>query len=67
MTKKRAMKKWVKEGLIWGLIMFLMIVIVFPWFEGEGITLKRILVGIFIWGIAGLFYGFIMKKLKKDS
>ncbi|REH54576.1 hypothetical protein C7448_10298 [Tenacibaculum gallaicum] len=40
-------------------------VIFFPLYDGEGITLKRVLVGALIWGIGGLFYGFLMSKLKR--
>jgi len=61
------MKKWVKEGLSWGSIMFLVMTIFFPLYDGEEVTLKRVLVGAIIWGTAGLFYGFIMKKLKADN
>jgi len=61
------MKKWIKEGLTWGLIMFLIMVIFFPWYDGEEITLKRMLVGALIWGAGGLFYGLLMSKVKADS
>ena len=61
------MKKWIKEGIAWGIIMFIMMMIIFPWIEGEEITLKRMLVGAFIWGAGGLFYGFLMSKVKADS
>ncbi|MGG6230338.1 hypothetical protein [Tenacibaculum sp. SDUM215027] len=61
------MKKWIKEGIAWGVIMFIMMIIIFPWIEGEEITLKRILVGALIWGAGGLFYGFVMSKLVKEK
>lgn len=61
------MKKWIKEGIAWGVIMFIMMMIIFPWIEGEEITLKRMLVGVLIWGAGGLFYGFLMSKVKADS
>lgn len=61
------MKKWIKEGIAWGVIMFIMMMIIFPWIEGEEITLKRMLVGAPIWGAGGLFYGFLMSKVKADS
>ncbi|MFT7899556.1 hypothetical protein VBY74_06200 [Tenacibaculum ascidiaceicola] len=61
------MKKWIKEGVAWGIIMFIMMIIVFPWIEGEEITLKRVLVGGLIWGAGGLFYGLLMSKIKADS
>ncbi|WP_028890555.1 hypothetical protein [Tenacibaculum sp. 47A_GOM-205m] len=56
------MKKWVKTGLTWGVTMFLMIVIVFPWFQGKEITVKSVVVGIILWGIGGILFGFTMRK-----
>ncbi|PWG06128.1 hypothetical protein [Polaribacter aquimarinus] len=56
------MKKWVKVGLIWGIIMFVIMTFIFPYFDKEEITTKRILLGIIIWTIAGLFFGFSMRK-----
>ena len=56
------MNKWVKTGLTWGMTMFLMIVIVFPWFQGKEITVKSVVVGIILWGIGGILFGFTMRK-----
>lgn len=61
------MKKWVKTGLGWGFTMFLVMVIFFPWYDREEITLKRILVGIFIWGIGGLLFGLSMKSRLEEK
>ena len=61
------MKKWVKTGLGWGFTMFLVMVIFFPWYDGEEITLKRILVGALIWGIGGLLFGLTMRKRYEEK
>lgn len=67
MTKKRAMKKWVKEGLIWGVTMFLGMTIFFPLYEGKEITVKSVVVGIILWGIGGLLFGLSMKSRLEEK
>ncbi len=52
---------WVKQGLQWGLFMFIIMTFIFPFFIGEAINWKRILVGIPVWTLAGLLFGFSMK------
>ncbi|WP_428740753.1 hypothetical protein [Tenacibaculum sp.] len=54
------MKEWIKTGLSWGFMMFLVMTIFFPLYDGEEITLKRILVGALVWGVGGLFFGYTM-------
>jgi hypothetical protein len=54
-------KSWVKTGLSWGAFMFVTLILVFPWFEGEEITFTSVLTGIAIWTIGGLGFGYAMK------
>lgn len=64
-------KRWKLEGLIFGVIMFLLIDIIIPLFSEEGIReFSYLLKSLPIWLIGGLGYGFYMKwfltrKLKK--
>ena len=60
------MKKWIKNGLAWGLIMFVIMVFIFPYFNEEEISIKSILLGVVIWSLAGLLFGITMKKNFKD-
>ncbi|MDD7915799.1 hypothetical protein [Polaribacter ponticola] len=60
------MKKWIKVGLIWAIIMFLLMVFVFPYFNNEEITKNGVLSGLIIWTLAGLVFGFVMRKRYKD-
>jgi hypothetical protein len=60
------MKKWVKVGLIWGLIMFIIMVFIFPYFGNDKITIKSILLGSVIWSLGGLVFGYFMRKNFKD-
>ena len=54
-------KSWIKTGLSWGAFMFLVMSIGFTYFEGEEITLKTLLLGLVIWTIGGLGFGYTMK------
>ena len=65
-------KSWIKTGLGWGLFMFIMMSIVFPLYDGSEINIKTILIGVVIWTISGLFFGYTMKlffnaKINKQS
>jgi len=53
--------KWWHVGLRWGLFMYIFIEILLPLIEGEGITQKKILIGIPLWTITGLLFGLTMK------
>jgi len=56
-------KNWIKLGLLWGVIMFIIITFAFPLIKQEEITGVNILIGIPIWIISGLLFGYIMKSL----
>ncbi|APG65361.1 hypothetical protein LPB136_08350 [Tenacibaculum todarodis] len=56
------MKKWQKVGLVWGLSMFIFMSFVWPLISGEEITLKKILIGIPIWTIAGFLFGYSQRN-----
>ena len=52
---------WLKLGFGWGGFMYLYMTLVNPLIDGDNITLKMILIGIPIWTIAGLGFGYTMK------
>lgn len=52
---------WISQGLSWGLIMFVIMTFIYPWFEGNSITMQDILIAIPVWTIGGLGFGFSMK------
>lgn len=54
-------KNWIKTGLSWGIFMFLMMTIVFPYLFNEAISTKSIVLGAVIWSIGGLAFGYTMK------
>lgn len=61
-AKKTSTKSWIKSGLLFGIIMFFLMSIVFPLIDGEEITWLRIYIGIPLWLISGLGFGYFMKK-----
>lgn len=54
---------WLKMSLAWGGGMFLLMTVILPVIQGKAITLTIILIGIPVWGVAGLIAGYIMKKV----
>lgn len=59
------MKTWIKEGLGWGIWMFLIIAFVWPFIDGEEITLKIVSIKFIFWILAGLIFGYVTAKYKK--
>ena len=52
---------WIKMGIIFSGIMFILMTIIIPLLEGKEITLKMILTGILIWTLAGQGFSYFMK------
>ncbi|MGV3458886.1 MAG: hypothetical protein ACO1N9_00380 [Flavobacterium sp.] len=59
------MKSWVKFGLIWGVVMFLILNILFPLYDGEKLILTKLLVFFPVWLIFGVLFGYISQSRKK--
>ena len=58
------MKDWVKVVLGWGVWMSLAMAFVWPVIDGEGITLKTVIIKFIYWIIAGLVFGYLSAKYK---
>ena len=63
------MKKHTKEGILWGVWMFVFMEVIFPLIKGEEITLKPMLFAIPFWAFAGFFISFVDRKysFKKEK
>lgn len=59
-------KHWIKTGMSWGALMFVIMSVLFPLIFGEEITLKTIAIGVVVWTIGGLGFGFFMKMYTKN-
>lgn len=53
--------RWIIQGLLWGLTMFAITNFAVPYFGGEEITMSGILIGLIVFSIGGLGYGYAMK------
>ncbi len=60
-------KNWIKTGLSWGAFMFIFMEIGFRSFQGKEITGRSLLVGIVLWTISGLIFGYVMKLLTNSK
>jgi hypothetical protein len=58
---------WVRQGLFWGAFMYVFMTFMFSLIDGEGITLRMALIGIPIWTIGGLGFGYTMKLITKTN
>jgi len=59
--------KWWRAGLIWGFFMYVTLTILFPFIQGKDITQKALLIGIPLWTVGGLLFGYTMKRINKKS
>ncbi len=58
------MKKWVRSGLVWGGILYIITMIIFPLIDHEQFTVTKILLGIPLWIVVGLIIGYLLKNRK---
>lgn len=54
---------WVTEGLSWGYFMFVAMDIVYPLLVGESYSAVKFLIGIVVWTLIGLLFGYVMKQM----
>jgi len=54
-------KGWIREGLSWGLFMFILTAIIFPLVDGTDIRPIRVLLAVPLWVVGGLVFGFVVK------
>jgi predicted membrane channel-forming protein YqfA (hemolysin III family) len=52
--------KWWKEGLSWGLFMFVLMGVLYPWLVGDGLSLQSVGMALPLWLLGGLGYGYSM-------
>ena len=59
------MKKWVRSGLVWGGILYIIAMIIFPLIDGERFSYTKILIGIPFWIVVGIILGYLFDRRKK--
>lgn len=58
---KNSTKNWLKYGLLWALLMYVTMTFLFPLIQHEPISTTIALIGIPIWILGGLGFGYTMK------
>lgn len=61
------MKKPFKRGLLWGIIFYLLSMIIIPLLSGEKLSVFKMLMGIPLWIITGIALGYILNDRKKSK
>jgi hypothetical protein len=61
------MKKWVRSGLVWGGILYVLTMMVFPLFSHEHFNAEKLLMGLPLWAITGLILGYFFEKKSKPK
>jgi hypothetical protein len=56
------MKKWVRSGLVWGGLLYIITIIALPMLSGEQLSYYKIIMGIPLWIAAGLAIGYLFEK-----
>lgn len=59
------MKKWIRSGLVWAGILYIITMIIFPLIDHESLTISKILLGIPLWIAVGLIIGYLLKRKKQ--
>lgn len=61
------MKKWLRSGLVWGCIGYLLTMIVLPLISHEHFSPVKIILGIPLWIVVGMCVGFVFGNKKKKA
>jgi hypothetical protein len=62
MTGDKKNRPWIKQGISFGLFMYVFMSILFPLITKDEITLRNLLISLPIWIVGGLIYGYLMKR-----
>lgn len=55
---------WVKEGLIWGYLTFILTEIFNYFVFKTEISVRTLMIGVVIWTLGGLVFGYFMKFMR---
>ena len=59
------MKKWVRSGLVWAGILYVITMGLFPMIDHEQFDLEKLLLGLPVWAVVGLIIGYLFEKKHK--
>lgn len=58
------MKKWVRSGLVWAGILYIITMVLFPLIDHERFDLEKLLLGLPLWAVVGLMIGYLFERKK---
>lgn len=58
------MKKWTRSGLVWGGILYVITMVIFPMIDHESFDLEKLLLGLPLWALVGVAIGYLFEKKK---
>jgi len=61
------MKKWVRSGLVWAGILYVITMVIFPMIDHESFDLEKLLLGLPLWALIGLIIGYLFEKKKNTK
>ncbi|MXN90128.1 hypothetical protein GR160_02720 [Flavobacterium sp. Sd200] len=61
------MKKWVRSGLVWAGILYVITMVLFPLADHESFNTEKLLLGIPLWAVTGLILGYLFEKKKSKK
>tara|TARA_B100000965_G_scaffold406863_1_gene450026 strand:+ start:14821 stop:15081 length:261 start_codon:yes stop_codon:yes gene_type:complete len=56
------MKRWIINGLIWGILMFVITSCIMPLLKNEELQARELLISTPVWLLGGLTYGYTTKQ-----
>ena len=56
---------WLRNGLLYGAAMFVLTILLLPWYRNEVISWQAILIGLPFWAVAGLAFGWAGRWLAR--
>lgn len=61
------MKKWVRSGLVWGGMLYVIAMVIFPMIDHERFDWQKLLMGIPFWIAIGLIIGYLFERKTKHK
>ena len=61
------MKKWIRSGLVWGGILYVITMVMFPMVDHESFDLEKLLLGLPLWALAGVAIGYLFETKQKSD
>jgi len=61
----KAKYNWIIEGVLWGLFMFIIMGLLYPYHQGEALGYITLSISFLKWMAAGLVYGWVQRLIRR--